>query len=89
MAEKVLGWLEPDGPFDQLLKRTPAPEQQELRVGVLLRQWRSSDRFLFPALEIASRLGLEEAVGAVRSARQKGPSACSSRWASRRTSRSR
>jgi transcription elongation factor GreA len=71
VAEKVLGWLEPDGPFDKLLKRTPAPEQQALRIGVLLRQWRSSDRFLFPVLEIASRLGLEEAVGAVRSARQK------------------
>jgi len=71
VAEKVLGWLEPDGPFDRLLKRTPAPEQQALRVAVLLRQWRSSDRFLFPALEIASRLGLQEAVGAVRSARQK------------------
>ena len=71
VAEKVLGWLEPDGPFDRLLKSTPAPEQQALRVGVLLRQWRSSDRFLFPALEIASRLGLQDAVGAVRSARQK------------------
>ena len=71
VAEKVLGWLEPSGPFDRLLKGTAAPEQQALRIGVLLRQWRSSDRFLFPALEIASRLGLEEAVGAVRSARQK------------------
>jgi len=71
LAEKVLGWLEPGGPFDRLLKATPAPEQQALRVGVLLRQWRSSDRFLFPALEIASRLGLEEAVGAVRTARQR------------------
>ncbi|MGH7731214.1 MAG: GreA/GreB family elongation factor, partial [Candidatus Eiseniibacteriota bacterium] len=70
LADKVLGWLEPDGPFDRLLRGQPCPEQQVLRIGVLLRQWRSSDRFLFPALEIASRLGLEEAVGAVRSARR-------------------
>jgi len=71
LAEKVLGWLEPPGPFDRLLRDVPCPEQQALRIGILLRQWRSSDRFLFPALEVASRLGLEEAVGAVRSARQK------------------
>lgn len=71
VAEKILGWLEPQGPFDRLLEGSTIPEQQALRIGVLLRQWRSSDRFLFPALEIAARLGLEEAVGAVRSARQK------------------
>jgi transcription elongation factor GreA len=71
LAEKVMGWLEPGGPFDRLLKGTPVPEQQALRIGVLLRQWRSSDRYLVPALEVASRLGLDEAVGAVRSARQK------------------
>jgi len=71
LAEKVLGWFEPAGPFDRLLRDVPCPEQQALRIGILLRQWRSSDRFLFPALEVASRLGLQEAVGAVRSARQK------------------
>jgi transcription elongation factor GreA len=71
LADKVLGWFEPAGPFDRLLRDVPCPEQQALRIGILLRQWRSSDRFLFPALEVASRLGLEEAVGAVRSARQK------------------
>ena len=71
LADKVLGWLEPKGPFDRLLKGVPCPDQQSLRIGVLLRQWRSSDRFLFPALEVASRLGLGEAVEAVRSARQK------------------
>jgi transcription elongation factor GreA len=71
LAEKVLGWFEPAGPFDRLLRDVPCPEQQALRIGVLLRQWRSSDRFLFPALDAASRLGLQEAVAAVRSARQK------------------
>jgi transcription elongation factor GreA len=71
LAEKVLGWLQPNGPFDRILRGVPCPDQQALRIGILLRQWRSSDRFLFPALEAASRLGLQEAVGAVRSARQK------------------
>jgi len=37
---------------------------------VLLRQWRSSDRWLFPALEVAERLGLNEAVDAVRLLRE-------------------
>ncbi len=71
VAEKVLAWLEPGGPFDRLLHDTPCPEPQALRIGVLLRRWRSSDRYLFPALEIASRLGLREAVAAVRATRQR------------------
>ena len=71
LAEKILGWFEPGGPFDKLLRGRPCPEPEALRIGVLLRQWRSSDRFLFPALDIASRLGLEEAVAAVRASRQK------------------
>ena len=70
LAEKVLDWLEPGGPFDRLLRGVPCPEQQVLRIGILLRQWRSSDRFLFPALEAANRVGLQEAVAAVRLARQ-------------------
>jgi transcription elongation factor GreA len=71
VAEKCLGWLTPGGPFDRMLKGMPCPEPQALRLGVLLRQWRSSDRYLFPALDAASRLGLEEAVAAVRAGRQK------------------
>ena len=71
LAEKVLGWFEPAGPFDRLLANVPCSENDALRIGVLLRQWRSSDRFLFPALEVASRLGLQEAVAAVRATRQK------------------
>jgi transcription elongation factor GreA len=37
---------------------------------VLLRQWRSSDRFLFPALEALERLGLGDVVEAVKNDRQ-------------------
>ncbi len=71
LAEKVLGWLEDGGPFDRLLRGVAPSERQALRIGVLLRQWRSSDRYLFPALEAAGRLGLAEEVAAVRSARQR------------------
>jgi transcription elongation factor GreA len=70
LAEKVLGWLKPGGPFDRLLRGVPCSEPDSLRIGVLLRQWRSSDRYLFPALEAAARLGLEEPVAAVRNSRQ-------------------
>jgi transcription elongation factor GreA len=71
LADKVLGWFEKNGPFDRMLRDIPCTEADALRIGVLLRQWRSSDRFLFPALELASRLGLDEWVMAVRSSRQK------------------
>ncbi len=71
VAEKVLRWLEPDGPFDRMLRGTPAGEPMALRIRVLLRQWRSSDRFLFPAMEALERLGLTEEAAAVREARQK------------------
>jgi transcription elongation factor GreA len=37
---------------------------------VVLRQWKSSDRYLFPALEALERLGLAEESGAVTAARQ-------------------
>jgi transcription elongation factor GreA len=71
VADKVLGWLEPNGAFDRKLKGVPCPESLVLKFTVLLRQWRSSDRFLFPALDAAQRLGLAEAVETVRGARRK------------------
>ena len=71
LADKIVGWMEEGGPFDRMLAGTPATDDQALRIGVLLRQWRSSDRYLFPALELASRVGLGEAVAAVRDRRQK------------------
>ena len=59
-AEKVLRWLEAGEAFDRMLGGTTCPEDIRLRIRVLLRQWRSSDRYLFPALEALERLGLAE-----------------------------
>jgi transcription elongation factor GreA len=71
LAEKVVKWFETDGPFDELLDGWPISEEHQLRIRVLMRQWRSSDRYLFPALEAIERLGLVEEADAVRAARQK------------------
>ncbi len=70
-AEKALRWLEVEGDFDAHLDGEACPEDVRLRIRVLLRQWRSSDRYLFPAMEAAERLGLAEEAQAVRDARQK------------------
>jgi transcription elongation factor GreA len=71
VAEKALRWLEPEGEFDSRLDGEPCPEDVRMRIRVLLRQWRSSDRYLFPAMEAAERLGLAEEAQAVRDARAK------------------
>jgi len=70
-ADKVLGWLEPGGIFDALLDGTACPEDVRLQIRVLLRQWHSSDRYLFPSVEAAERLGLHEEAEFVHQARQK------------------
>ncbi|HTR97410.1 MAG TPA: GreA/GreB family elongation factor [Candidatus Acidoferrales bacterium] len=59
-AEKVGRWLEPDGPFEKLLAGVPVTEDMRLRIRVLVRQWRSSDRLLFPALDAIGRVGLAD-----------------------------
>ncbi len=69
-ADKVLRWLEDGGAFDAVLKGRPCPEEFRLKVRILMRQWKSSDRYLFPALEAAERLGLAEEAAAIRSARK-------------------
>jgi transcription elongation factor GreA len=71
VAEKVLRWLEPDGAFDRLLAGGECPTEMRLKIRVLLRQWRSSDRFLFPALEALERLGLGDEAETLRTQRQK------------------
>ena len=71
LADKVLAWIAEGGPFERRLTGQPCPEPQRLRLAVLLRQWRSSDRYLVPALELAERVGLAEAVTAVRAARER------------------
>jgi transcription elongation factor GreA len=70
-ADKVLRWLEPGDLFDALLDGTECPEAIRLQIRVLLRQWRSSDRYLFPAVDAAERLGLTDEAETVREARQK------------------
>ena len=59
-AEKVLRWLEEGGGFQRMLANMPPSEEMRLKVRVLVRQWHSSDRLLFPALESLGRVGLEE-----------------------------
>jgi transcription elongation factor GreA len=69
VAEKVLRALEPSGAVDRMLAGAPPPDEERLKIRVLLRQWRSSDRFLFPALEALGRLGLQEEVEFLRQSR--------------------
>ena len=71
LADKVLGWIGEGGAFERLLAGQPCTEHERLKLAVLLRQWRSSDRYLFPALDLAQRVGLAEAVAAVRAARER------------------
>ncbi len=71
VADKVLRWLEPEGAFDRLLAGTECPTEIRLKVRVLLRQWRSSDRFLFPALDGLQRMGLGDEAESLRAHRQR------------------
>lgn len=59
-AEKVLRWIEPDGAFERMLACVPIHNEDILKIRVILRQWRSSDRYLFPTLEAIARFGLPE-----------------------------
>jgi len=70
LAEKVQRWLEVGGAFDRLLEGRPCPEEERLKLRVLFRSWRSSDRYLFPALEALERFGLAAEAAAIRAGRQ-------------------
>ncbi len=70
LANKVLKWLDEGEAFERLLKGRDCPEDMNLRIRVLLRQWRSSDRFLLPALDCVGRLGLRDAVESIHAARR-------------------
>jgi transcription elongation factor GreA len=59
-AERVQRWLEPGGAFETMLRDLPPTEEMRLKIRVLVRQWRSSDRMLFPALDAIGRVGLED-----------------------------
>uniref|UniRef100_A0A832ML25 Transcription elongation factor GreA n=1 Tax=Eiseniibacteriota bacterium TaxID=2212470 RepID=A0A832ML25_UNCEI len=69
LADKVLKMLEEGGPFERRLEASPPGEDARLRIRVLLRQWRSSDRYLFPVMELLERVGLGDEVEAVRDQR--------------------
>jgi len=70
-AEKVMRWLETGGAFERLLVLVPIHNEDILKVRVLLRQWRSSDRYLFPVLDAIARFGLPEEKHVVLDQRQK------------------
>jgi transcription elongation factor GreA len=59
-AEKVLRWIDEGGEFSRLLPTQRPGEEMRLKLRVLLRQWRSSDRLLFPALDAVERVGFPE-----------------------------
>lgn len=69
-AEKVMRWIEAGGGFDRMLRDVPRPDETHLKIRVLLRQWRSSDRYLFPVLDAMRRLGLSEEVEWLEQRRQ-------------------
>ncbi|MBI1799519.1 MAG: GreA/GreB family elongation factor [Candidatus Eisenbacteria bacterium] len=71
VAEKVLRAIGEGGAFDSWLAGSVPGDEIALKVRVLLRQWRSSDRFLFPAIEAVQRLGLPGEAALVREQRQK------------------
>ena len=70
-GEKVLKWIDVGGPFEKLLAGTPSGDEMRLKLRVILRQWRSSDRYLFPAIDAVARLGLPEEKKWVLDHRQK------------------
>ena len=59
-GEKVLRWIEEGGALVRMVKGVTPPNEARLKLRVLLRQWRSSDRFLFPALDAVARVGMPD-----------------------------
>jgi transcription elongation factor GreA len=59
-GEKVLKWIDEGGAFPRMLAGIAPPNEARLKLRVLLRQWRSSDRFLFPALDAVARVGMPD-----------------------------
>jgi transcription elongation factor GreA len=57
-GEKVLRWIDEGGAFQRMLVGVTPPNEARLKLRVLLRQWHSSDRYLFPALDAVARVGM-------------------------------
>ena len=70
-GEKVLKWIAEGGAFQKLLKDVPPNDESRLKLRVLLRQWRSSDRYLFPALDSIAHVGFADEKQWVLDHRQK------------------
>jgi len=70
-GEKVLRWIDQGGEFPRMLAGVTPPNEARLKLRVLLRQWRSSDRFLFPALDAVARVGMPDEKQWVLDHRQK------------------
>ena len=70
-GEKVLRWIDEGGEFPRMLAGVTPPNEARLKLRVLLRQWRSSDRFLFPALDAVARVGMQNEKQWVLDHRQK------------------
>ena len=70
-GEKVLRWIDAGGEFPRMLTGVTPPNEARLKLRVLLRQWRSSDRFLFPALDAVARVGMADEKQWVLDHRQK------------------
>ena len=70
-GEKVLRWIDEGGEFPRMLAGVRPPNEARLKLRVLLRQWRSSDRFLFPALDAVARVGMQDEKQWVLDHRQK------------------
>lgn len=59
-GDKILKWIAEGGAFQKLLRDVPPNDETRLKLRVLLRQWRSSDRYLFPALESVALVGFPD-----------------------------
>ena len=70
-GEKVLRWIDEGGAFPRMLSGVKPPNEARLKLRVLLRQWHSSDRFLFPALDAVARVGMPDEKQWVLDHRQK------------------
>lgn len=57
-GEKVLKWIDEGGALHRMLMGITPPNEARLKLRVLLRQWHSSDRYLFPALDAVARVGM-------------------------------
>ncbi len=70
-GEKVLRWIDEGGAFQRMLAGVRPPNEARLKLRVLLRQWHSSDRYLFPALDAVARVGMPDEKQWVLDHRQK------------------